>query len=160
MDYIARLKRLKEERGLTNAEIAELSQIPLSTVKRIFSGGDDRHSDDHHSFHAITAITVALGGSLDDIAGIKSPEERMQSPQIENVISNYADLLKGKDDLLAEKDARLAEKNASIDSLRAQRDKERKEKHWLAWFFAGFVSVVLAVLFYDMLNGHMGYIRY
>lgn len=110
MDYIARLKRLKEERGLTNAEIAELSKIPLSTVKRIFSGGDDRHSDDHHSFHAITEITLSLGGSLDEIAGIKTPEQRMQSPRIENVITNYADLLKSKDEMIAEKNERISEK--------------------------------------------------
>lgn len=160
MDYIARLKRLKEERGLTNAEIAELSQIPLSTVKRVFSGGDDHHSDDHHSFHAITAITLALGGSLDEIAGIKTPEQRMQSPRIENVITNYADLLKSKDEMIAEKNDRLAEKKEAIEGLRKQRDKERREKHWLAWFLAGFVCVAIAVLFYDMLNGHIGYFRY
>lgn len=157
MDYIARLKALKDQSGLTNQEIADLSQVPLSTVKRIFSGGEYRHSDDHHSFNAITAITVALGGSLDEIAGIKTPEERMQSPRIESVISNYAELLK-------EKDARIEEKNAQIDQLRQEKDDNikhlRKEIKFLALFLAGFVAVVLFVLLYDMLNGHMGYFRY
>ena len=32
------LKKLKKESGLTNAEIAELSGVPLSTVNKIFSG--------------------------------------------------------------------------------------------------------------------------
>ncbi len=35
---IFRLKELKKEAGMTNAEIAELSGIPLSTVNKIFSG--------------------------------------------------------------------------------------------------------------------------
>lgn len=155
MDYISRLKKLKEERDLTYAEIAELSNVPLPTVKRVFGGGTD-----NPTFDTVAQITIALGGSLDEIAGIKTTEERMQSPRIENVISSYAELLKGKDDLIREKDERLAEKNDSIEGLRKQRDKERKEKHWLAWFLAGFISVVIAVLLYDMLNGHMGYFRY
>ena len=35
---ISDLKKLKKEAGLTNAEIAELSGIPVSTVNKIFSG--------------------------------------------------------------------------------------------------------------------------
>lgn len=155
MDYLKRLQELKEKRQLTNAEIAEISGIPLATVTRVFNG-----STQNPTFETITGITIALGGSLDDIAGIKTPEDRMQSPRIENVITSYVELLNGKDTLISEKDERIAEKNVSIESLRAQRDKERKEKHWLAWFFAGFVSVIMAVLLYDLLNGHMGYFRY
>lgn len=32
------LKRMKKESGMTNAKIAELSGVPLSTVNKIFSG--------------------------------------------------------------------------------------------------------------------------
>ena len=35
------LKRLKKESGMTNAEIAELSGIPVSTVNKIFSGATE-----------------------------------------------------------------------------------------------------------------------
>ena len=35
---ILRLKELKKEAGMTNAEIAELSGVPVSTVNKIFSG--------------------------------------------------------------------------------------------------------------------------
>lgn len=37
-ENISDLKKLKKESGLTNAEIAELSGVPLSTVNKIFSG--------------------------------------------------------------------------------------------------------------------------
>ena len=35
------LKRMKKEAKMTNAEIAELSGIPLSTVNKIFSGATE-----------------------------------------------------------------------------------------------------------------------
>ena len=35
---ISSLKELKKETGMTNAQIAELSGIPVSTVNKIFSG--------------------------------------------------------------------------------------------------------------------------
>ena len=35
---ISKLRQLKKESGMTNAEIAELSGIPFSTVNKIFSG--------------------------------------------------------------------------------------------------------------------------
>ena len=38
---ISDLKKLKKEAGLTNAEIAELSGIPVSTVNKIFSGANE-----------------------------------------------------------------------------------------------------------------------
>lgn len=155
MDFLARLKKLKEERGLTTNEIAELSNIPAATISRVLSG-----QTANPTFETITAITIALGGSLDEIAGIKSPEERMQSPRIENVITNYADLLKSKDDLITEKNDRIAEKTEAIEGLRKQRDKERKEKHWLAFFTATIILIVIGILIFDLANGHIGYFRY
>ena len=38
---IFNLKRLKKESGMTNAEIADLSGIPVSTVNKIFSGATE-----------------------------------------------------------------------------------------------------------------------
>ena len=35
------LKRLKREAGLTNAEISDLSSVPISTVNKIFSGATE-----------------------------------------------------------------------------------------------------------------------
>ena len=38
------LKRMKKESGMTNAKIAELSGVPLSTVNKIFSGATKESS--------------------------------------------------------------------------------------------------------------------
>lgn len=39
---IKELKRLKWEAGMTNAEISDLSSVPISTVNKIFSGAMDK----------------------------------------------------------------------------------------------------------------------
>lgn len=38
---IEELKRRKKRAGLTNAQIAELSGVPFSTVNKVFSGATD-----------------------------------------------------------------------------------------------------------------------
>ena len=45
------MKRMKKERGLTNAMIAEMADLPLSTVQKVFSG-ETRHP----RFETLTAL--------------------------------------------------------------------------------------------------------
>ena len=60
------LRNLKSEKHLTTQQIVEKSGVPLSTVSRVLSG-----STDNPSFETICALVKAMGGSLDDLAGIK-----------------------------------------------------------------------------------------
>lgn len=148
MEYLEYLKALKEKSSLTYADISEISDVPLTTVTRIFSGATP-----NPTFDTVTRITVALGGSLDLIAGIKSNDDRTTSTVVEKTILSYVELLK-------EKDERIKDKNENLESLKAEKLAERKEKHRLAIFTAVFVCFVLFVLIFDMLNGHFGYFRY
>lgn len=148
MEYLEYLKALKEKSSLTYADISEISDVPLTTVTRIFSGATP-----NPTFDTVTRITVALGGSLDLIAGIKSNDDRTTSTVVEKTILSYVELLK-------EKDERIKEKNENLESLKAEKLAERQEKHKLAIFTAVFVGFVLFVLIFDMLNGHFGYFRY
>ena len=64
------LKLLKEKRGLTNQQLADLSGVPVGTVNRILSG-----QTDNPSFQTICDLVLAMDGSLDELAGIeKAPE--------------------------------------------------------------------------------------
>ena len=141
MGYLERLKELKEQRDLTNAEIAEVSEIPLATVTRIFNG-----QTPNPQFETIARITMALGGSLDFIAGMKPMEDKPLGHGVEQTLTNYAEMLRLKDE--------------RISDLKADREHDRKEKRRLMWFIAGFVSFVLFILIFDMMNGHFGYFRY
>ncbi len=148
MPYLERLKALKEERNLTNAEIAKLSNIPLATITRIFNG-----STPNPTFETFAQIAIALGVSLDEIAGLKQPEAAPVIAPIETTLSSYAELLK-------EKDERIREKDETIKLLKELGVQDRLQKKRLLWFIGIFVFFVIGVIFFDMINGHFGYFRY
>lgn len=141
MPYLEKLKAFKKEKDLTNAEIARLSNLPLATITRIFNG-----STPNPTFETFTQIAIALGVSLDEIAGLKQPDEPPIASPIENTLNSYAELLKEKDDRIKE--------------LKEEIETERKEKHRLTCVFMLFISFVLIILAIDVLNGHFGYFRH
>lgn len=141
MPYLERLKALKEDRDLTNAEIARLSNIPLPTITRIFNG-----STPNPTFETFVQIAIALGASLDEIAGLKQPEAPPVDAPIENALSSYAELLKEKDE--------------RIKDLKEEKEKMRKEKTRFGLALVCVVGFVLLLLTVDIMNGHFGYFRY
>ena len=141
MPYLEKLKAFKEGKDLTNADIAKLSNLPLATVTRIFNG-----STPNPTFETFTQIAIALGVSLDEIAGLKEPDEPPIPSRIEKTLDSYSELLREKDDRIKE--------------LKDVIDRERKEKHTLEGVFAFFVAFVLVVLTIDILHGHFGYFQY
>lgn len=60
------LKELKETSGMTMQQIADKSNVPISTVERILNGKTEQPS-----FQAVRDIVTALNGSIDVLAGIK-----------------------------------------------------------------------------------------
>ena len=141
MPYLQKLKDLKDKCKLTNAEIARLSNIPLPTVTRIFNG-----STPNPTFETFAQISIALGASLDEIAGLKQAEEPPMAPPIVTALDAYAELLKEKDDRIKE--------------LKEEKAKEHKEKYKLAIALGCVTAVMLVILIIDILNGHFGYFRY
>lgn len=166
MAYTKYLKELKESRKLTSQEISTLSNIPLATVSKVLSG-----STDNPTFETISKLVVAMGGSIDEMIGIKIPDDVPMTPQVDHTITAYADLLNEKDKLLAEKekrieakDARIAEHNETISILRETLKLERKTHRKVLWIFGGFVAFVFALLtaflVLDITNGNIGYLRF
>ena len=60
--WLDNLKELKKSKGMTSKQLAEVTKIPESTIKRIFSG----ETEDPY-ISTIHRIVIALGGSLDHI---------------------------------------------------------------------------------------------
>lgn len=141
MPFLPKLKELKDKRGLTNQDIAELSGVPLATVNRILSG-----QTPNPTFESVAEIVIALNGSLDELVGIRSPDEIPVPTMTERAIDGYQMLLE-------EKDKRIHSLNEAVKNL-------RKEKTRILFFIGGFVALIVFVLLFDLLNGHVGYIRY
>ena len=62
MDYIERIKKIKNERKITNEQLSELTGIPLGTLSKILAG-----ISDSPKLVNIVAIADALGCTLDYI---------------------------------------------------------------------------------------------
>ena len=141
MPYVEKLKMIKEEKDLTNLEIATLSNIPLPTITRVFNG-----QTPNPTFETISRIAFALGVSLDELSGLRQPEEQPVSSPIENTLSSYVELLKEKDDRIKE----LIEDKRVI----------RNEKYKLVGLLVGIISAILVLFAVDIFNGHFGYFIY
>lgn len=134
MQYVDKLRELKDHQGLTNSDIAERSGIPLPTITKIFNG-----STANPSFDTVVLIAKSLGTSLDELVGIQSADKGDESA--------------ARAELSLAKDERIRE-------LCRERDKERKEKRSLAIILTCVIGLVIILLMIDVLNGHFGYIRY
>ena len=60
--WLENLKELKKSSGMSARQIADATQIPESTIKRIFAGDTDNPYVD-----TLRRIVSVLGGSLDDL---------------------------------------------------------------------------------------------
>ena len=110
--WLEKLKDLKKAKGMTTKQIADITKIPESTLKRIFSGDTP---DPYIS--TIHRIVTALGGSLDYIladtnavitaekanteAGDKIEELKATIAEQETKILLLEERLKHKEEILA-----------------------------------------------------------
>ena len=89
------LRALKEKSNLTNHQIAEISGIPESTIARVLAG-----QTDNPSFATISAMVVAMGGSLDTLMDKtqKVSEEKTKREEIDDrLIELYKETIAHKD---------------------------------------------------------------
>ena len=140
MPYVEKLKMIKDEKGLSNAEIAKISEIPLPTVTRVFNG-----QTPNPTFETISRIALSMGASLDEISGLKQPETPPIPSPIETTLNSYAELLKEKDDRIKE--------------LKEEKENEHKEKNKLIAVLIGVLGFLLVLLTMDLFNSGFGYFR-
>ena len=148
MQYLEKFKERKKEIKIKSAEIAALSNIPLSTVNRFFAG-----EQPNPSFANIAGIAMVLGISLDELIGMKEPNESQLNSRVETTMNSYAELLK-------EKDLRIEENDAVILEMSKDKKKYQKEKTMLLASVVCLAAVITFLLLFDLMNGHFGYFRY
>ena len=141
MPYVEKLKMIKEEKGLSNADIARVGDTPLATVTRVFNG-----QTPNPTFETITRIAIGMGVSLDELAGIKQPDAPPIASPFENALNTSAEL--------------LSEKDFRIKELKEDIERQRKEKYMAVGILAFVIAFVLVLLTIDILNGHFGYFQY
>jgi transcriptional regulator with XRE-family HTH domain len=128
-----KLIALKSSRNLTNQQISDLSEVPLSTVTRILSG-----QTENPNIQTIADIVGALDGSMDEILGLKSTAQKEPESHTE-LIELYKEIIRNKDEVILSKD---------------------KAIKIMGGVLIGIVAVLLILLIMDMLNGGLGIVRY
>lgn len=95
------LQELKKRSKMTLREIAEISRIPESTVKRVFSG------DNEPSASTLFRIVAAMGGSLDDILSdtnaVIAPPSLVEIKDNVEVVAAEKEVIVAKNDILEAK---------------------------------------------------------
>lgn len=126
---LTKMQALKDETKMTYQDIADKSGVPISTVKRIFSG---RTPDP--GVTTVIAIVEAMGGSADDIQStpLNSDDGEHISPKsIEQLCAVYE---------------------------RSLRDKNRLIKAQFITIVA-MIAVLLFFLIWDLYSPNIGFIR-
>lgn len=166
MPYGEKLKSIKKEKNLTNAEIHKVCNVPIATVTRIF----DEESQGGN-FETYVSLARGLGFSLDELAGLKQPNEQPLAAPIIETFNSYSEILKEKDERIQELKEQNEKLQAAFNELKGSSDKTinllekekkdiRHEKRKITSALIGLVLILVVGLLIDLLNGHIGKFRY
>lgn len=166
MPYGEKLKSIKKERNLTNMQIHEICNVSLPTVTRVF----DEESQGGQ-FETYVSLARGLGFSLDELAGLKQPDEQPLASPIIETFNSQSELLKEKDERiqeLKEQNEKLRANfnefkestNKTIQMLEEEKKDIRHEKRKITSALIGLVLILVVGLLIDLCNGHIGNFRY
>lgn len=114
--WLDNLKELKKAKAMTSKQIAEITKIPESTIKRIFSG---ETADPYVT--TIHRIVIALGGSLDNIF---ADTNAVLSTESLVAVKENAAVVEAERDLVTAENAILQGK---VDTLTAENEMLKME---------------------------------
>jgi transcriptional regulator with XRE-family HTH domain len=104
--WLDNLKELKKSKGMTCKQIANATNIPESTIKRIFSGDTDNPYVD-----TVRRIAIALDSSLDEIFAetkvVVATETLAEVQEIAVAVEAQKEVIEIKNDMLEAKIAAL-----------------------------------------------------
>lgn len=132
-----KLNDLQKVSGYSLAELEQATGISHSTMRRML----DINDNSMPSFDNVISVVIALGGSIDELIGLKAPD------------ASETPLTRAYNRIIEEKDAR-------INRLEMAHSLQRKEKYAVAAALFIIIAVVAVILIIDFSNGGMGYVRY
>ena len=118
--WLDNLKELRKSTGMSLHQLAEVTKIPESTVKRIFSGETDNPYVD-----TIRRLAAALDASLDDI--FAESKAVVATERLVDV-KESAGVIEAERDLIAAENALLKDKVAALTAEVAMLEREIKHK--------------------------------
>lgn len=166
MPYGKKLKTIKNDKKLTNVEIHKICNVPLATVTRMF----DEESQGGN-FETYVSLARGIGFSLDELAGLKQPNEQPLAAPIIETFNSYSEILKEKDERIQELKEQNEKLQVAFNELKNSSDKTinliekekqdiRHEKRKITSALLCLVFVLVVGLLIVLFNGHIGNFRY
>lgn len=173
---IEKLRELKKKSHMTNQQIAEKSNIPESTVARIFSG-----KTSNPTVSTVISMARAMGASPADLIydEDENPTEDhalpMNSDENKENAVERTEAAAASDDVSDQSrsessalDLQLAEIVSSHekfyeDIIGLYNNEMKKKDRWIArlfWCLAGIVLLILLLLIFDITHPSFGFVKY
>ena len=158
------LRRLKQDSGMTNRQIASSSGVPLGTVNRVMAG----HAK-NPGYETVSAMRDAMSTDVDSDPPPTAPSDDCNSchtcprdmptgADFQRLSDNFMELNSRAEASFADA---LASKDRQFDKTRAIYDGQLKRtQHWLvavSVFLALQVLALLALYIYDISNPKRGW---
>lgn len=168
------LNTLKTQGNFTFEAISNLSGVPESTVKNIFTG-----KTEDPRFETVSAIVLSMGGSLDEMFNPEKSKDEIKETSviaikeiyeyqiaamketnethINNIRSHYE---QHHEDLKENYEKRLADKRELIDAANAQ-IKDLKKGNLIRNIIIGCLGAIPIILFIlEIMHPEHGWLRY
>ena len=151
----AYLRQMKEARGCTQQQIADESGVPIGTVGKYLAG----IADEAAGYDAVRRLVVCLGGSLDELVGIRADRHRADG----DADQAYKAVIAGLEARLSEKDERLMHRDELVveERRRAQEEimNERKRAKTAMWVSYVALGLFVVLFYMDFLIPTVGWIK-
>lgn len=126
------IKEHKEAKRLKVKDLAEMTNIPESTINNFFS-----RKTENPSFEIVSKLCIAVGGSLDEMVGLKEiAETKKEEVNFKEIIANITASFTERLELYKERIAELKEDNLN----------DKKEKKIL-------YSIIVALIVIEFVLG-------
>ena len=103
--YPAYIKAHKEAKKLKVKDLVEMTKIPESTINNFLSG-----KTENPSFEIVSKLCIAVGGSLDEMIGLKEiVEKKAEEQSSKELLSSITDIYKEQIEDLKERNSDLKE---------------------------------------------------
>lgn len=157
---IEELRQLTKQSHMTNQQIAEKSNLPESTVARIFSG-----KTPNPTVATVVAMTRAMGWAPEDVMGGKAendPELMKSTGESEDKSSAFNRSGPSTQDTKPSEDTDFRDKYYD-DVVNMYKNELKTKNTWLTrlfWCLVGIMAFILFVLVFDILNPGFGFVMY
>ena len=126
------IKSLKEAKKLKVKDLAEMTNIPESTINNFLS-----RKTESPSFSMMSKLCIAVGGSLDEMIGLKEiVEKKAEEQSSKELLSSITDIYKEQIEDLKERNSDLKEDKKNLT----------KEKLFL-------YGIIIALIFLEFILG-------